>query len=147
MTGSSRFRARASREINRDSFIGEWPECGLVLFNSPADPRPQIRIEGGRIVELDGRPEAEYDLLDRFVALHAIDVSAAEQAMATDSQAIVRMLVDIGTPRATVVRTVSGLTPAKIMEVVDCLNVVEMMMALQKMRARRTPSNQAHVTN
>ena len=43
--------------------------------------------------------------------------------------------------------SVSGLTPARIMEVVHCLNVVEMMMALQKMRARRTPSNQAHVTN
>src|SRR5205823_3227351 len=32
-------------------------------------------------------------------------------------------------------------------EVVGHLNVVEMMMALQKMRARRTPANQAHVTN
>jgi propanediol dehydratase large subunit len=30
---------------------------------------------------------------------------------------------------------------------VNRLNVVEMMMAMQKMRARRTPSNQAHVTN
>ena len=27
------------------------------------------------------------------------------------------------------------------------MNVVEMMMALQKMRARRTPANQCHVTN
>jgi propanediol dehydratase large subunit len=45
------------------------------------------------------------------------------------------------------VRIVSGLTPAKIMDVVSRLNVVEMMMALQKMRTRRTPSNQAHVTN
>jgi propanediol dehydratase large subunit len=67
--------------------------------------------------------------------------------MATDSLAIARMLVDIAVPRASVVRVVSGLTPAKIVEVVDRLNVVEMMMALQKMRARRTPSNQAHVTN
>ena len=45
------------------------------------------------------------------------------------------------------IRLFAGLTPAKIMQVVDCLNVLEMMMALQKMRARRTPSNQAHVTN
>ena len=67
--------------------------------------------------------------------------------MATDSLAIARMLVDIAVPRASVVRIISGLTPAKIVEVVDRLNVVEMMMALQKMRARRTPSNQAHVTN
>ncbi|KDS04530.1 propanediol dehydratase large subunit, partial [Salmonella enterica subsp. enterica serovar Heidelberg str. RI-11-014316] len=27
------------------------------------------------------------------------------------------------------------------------MNVVEMMMSMQKMRARRTPSQQAHVTN
>lgn len=147
MTGSSRFRARASREVNRDSFIQEWPETGLVLFNSAADPKPQIRIERGRIVELDGRPEAQFDILDRFIARRAIDVSAAEQAMATDSLEIARMLVDIRVPRASAVRMAGGLTPAKIMEVVNCLNVVEMMMALQKMRARRTPSNQAHVTN
>ncbi|ECY6241448.1 acetolactate synthase small subunit [Salmonella enterica subsp. enterica serovar Bredeney] len=36
---------------------------------------------------------------------------------------------------------------AKIVEVVSHMNVVEMMMAMQKMRARRTPSQQAHVTN
>jgi propanediol dehydratase large subunit len=147
MSSSLRFQARAKREINRDSFIQEWPETGLILFNSPADPKPQIRIQDGRIVELDGKPETEFDLLDRFIARRAIDVTAAEQAMATDSLAIARMLVDIAVPRASVVRLVSGLTPAKIVEVVDRLNVVEMMMALQKMRARRTPSNQAHVTN
>jgi len=147
MSPSLRFQARANREINRDSFIQEWPETGLILFNSPADPKPQIKIQDGRIVELDGKPESEFDLLDRFIARRAIDVTAAERAMATDSLAIARMLVDIAVPRASVVRVVSGLTPAKIVEVVDCLNVVEMMMALQKMRARRTPSNQAHVTN
>ena len=147
MSPSLRFQARAKREINRDSFIQEWPETGLILFNSPADPKPQIKIQDGRIVELDGKPESEFDLLDRFIARRAIDVAVAERAMATDSLAIARMLVDIAVPRASVVRVVSGLTPAKIVEVVDCLNVVEMMMALQKMRARRTPSNQAHVTN
>ena len=147
MSPSLRFQARANREINRDSFIQEWPETGLILFNSPADPKPQIKIQDGRIVELDGKPESEFDLLDRFIARRAIDVTAAERAMATDSLAIARMLVDIAVPRASVVRVVSGLTPAKIVEVVDRLNVVEMMMALQKMRARRTPSNQAHVTN
>jgi propanediol dehydratase large subunit len=147
MPGSLRFQSRNAREINRDSFIHEWPETGLVLFNSPADPKPQLAIRDGRVVELDGRPESQYDMLDRFIANHAIDVTVAEEAMAMDSPAIARMLVDIAVPRAHVARIVSGLTPAKVVEVVDCLNVVEMMMALQKMRARRTPSNQAHVTN
>ena len=46
-----------------------------------------------------------------------------------------------------VIRLINGLTAAKLVEVVSHLNVVEMMMALQKMRVRRTPANQAHVTN
>jgi propanediol dehydratase large subunit len=144
---SKRFRSRAERDINKDSYIQEWPETGLILFNSPADPQPQIRVEGGRIVELDGKPESQFDILDRFIALRAIDPAAAVEAMALDSLTIARALVDIQTSRAEIVRLFTGLTPAKIMQVVDCLNVVEMMMALQKMRARRTPSNQAHVTN
>ncbi len=147
MAGSKRFAARSGRAINRDSFIQEWPETGLILFNSPCDPRPQIRIGAGRIVELDGKPESQFDMLDRFIARHAIDVSVAEEAMALDSLSIARMLVDIATPREAVVRIARGLTPAKIMEVAGRLNVLEMMMALQKMRARRTPANQAHVTN
>jgi propanediol dehydratase large subunit len=60
---------------------------------------------------------------------------------------IARMIVDINVPREKVVKVFSGLTPAKIAAVIDELNVVEMMMGVQKMRARRTPSNQAHVTN
>lgn len=144
---SKRIAARAAREINRDSFIHEWPETGLILFNSPADPQPQIRIQQGRVVELDGRPESQFDLIDHFIARHAIDVAAAERAMAMDSVAIARMLVDIHVPRQEAIRLCAGLTPAKIMRVVNSLNVVEMMMALQKLRARRTPSNQAHVTN
>lgn len=147
MTGSKRFQARARREVNRDSFIQEWPETGLILFNSPADPKPQIKIQGGLITELDGKPRAQFDILDRFIAHHAIDTGIAERAMAIDSLSIARMLVDVNTSREAVLSLVSGLTPAKIMEVVNCLNVVEMMMALQKMRARSTPSNQAHVTN
>jgi propanediol dehydratase large subunit len=58
-----------------------------------------------------------------------------------------RSLADFNVPREQVLRRFSGLTPAKLTQVVNRLNVVEMMMAMQKMRARRTPSNQAHVTN
>jgi len=147
MALSKRFQSRAERPVNRDSFIHEWPETGLVIFNSPSDPKPSIRIAGGRIVELDGRPEAEFDMLDRFIALRAIDLSVAPEAMALDPLAVARMLVDIHVSRREVARLIGGLSPARVVEVVDRLNVVEMMMALQKMRARRTPSNQAHVTN
>ena len=60
---------------------------------------------------------------------------------------IARMLADINVPRAKIVTIATSITPAKLVEVVDHLNVVEMMMALQKMRARKTPSNQCHITN
>src|SRR4051794_21121471 len=85
MTQSKRFQVRGEREINRDSFIHEWPEKGLVLFNSPLDPKPQVKVAGGRIVELDGKPEAEFDILDRFIATRAIDLSVAEEAMSMPS--------------------------------------------------------------
>ena len=147
MSGSRRFEARARREVNNDSFIHEWAETGLALFRSPSDPLPGIRVRDGRVVELDGTPEDRFDMLDRFIARHAIDPAVAEEAMAMDSTALARRLADFSVPRAEVVRLVSGLTPAKIIDVIDQLNVVEMMMTLQKMRARRTPSNQAHVTN
>jgi propanediol dehydratase large subunit len=144
---SKRSASRAAREVNRDSFIHEWAETGLILFASPADPRPSVRVENGRIVELDGRSEGEFDMLDRFIARHAIDPAVAPEAMVLDALAIARQLADFHTPRAQLVRLISGLTPARIVEVVNCLNVVEMMAALQKMRARGAPSNQAHVTN
>ena len=147
MFSSKRFQARAQREINKDSFIHEWSEKGLILFESPNDPHPQIKVRQGKVVELDGRPEAEFDLLDRFIADYAIDASIAEACMATDSLGLARSLADFNVPRHEVLRLFSGLTPAKLTQVVNRLNVVEMMMAMQKMRARRTPSNQAHVTN
>ncbi len=147
MNRSKRFQSRSQRDINKDSFIHEWPETGLIVFNSPGDPKPQIRVVDGRITELDGKTEAEFDVIDRFIARYAIDPSRARKSMAMNPLAIARKLVDFQSPREEVVKVFSGLTPAKIMEVVNHLNVVEMMMALQKMRARRTPSNQAHVTN
>jgi len=57
------------------------------------------------------------------------------------------MVLDIHVDRQKIVRLMSGLTPAKMLEVVNHLDTVEMMMALHKMHARKTPANQAHVTN
>src|SRR5262249_46821795 len=135
MKCSKRFESRSGRDINKDSFIHEWPETGLILFNSPNDPPPQIRIVDGRITELDGKAEAQFDWIDQFIARYAIDPRRAEKSMAMDSLAIARLLVDFEGGREEIVRIFSGLTPAKIVEVVNHLNVVEMMMALQKMRA------------
>ncbi|MDY5976004.1 MAG: propanediol/glycerol family dehydratase large subunit, partial [Anaerovoracaceae bacterium] len=64
-----------------------------------------------------------------------------------DSLEIAKMLVDINVPREEIVRICCGCTPAKLVEIVRHLNVVEIMMAQMKMRTRKTPANQAHATN
>ena len=147
MPRSKRFAALAERPINKDSFVHEWPEVGLIVTDSPFDPAPSLRIEGGRVVEMDGVARADMDLIDRFIADHALDLSVAEEAMATPPEAIARMLVDVNVPRAEIVRLVGGCTAARLVEIIRQMSVLEMMMGLAKMRARRTPANQAHVTN
>lgn len=144
---SKRFQVLAERPVNKDGFVNEWPEVGFIAMESPNDPKPSIHIENGKVVELDGKKRDEFDFLDRFIADYGINLDNAEQVMNTDSLELARMLVDINVPREKIVPLTTAMTPAKIVEVVEKLNVVEMMMALQKMRARKTPSNQCHVTN
>jgi propanediol dehydratase large subunit len=147
VTGSKRFEKRAARPVNRDTFVAEAADLGLCVMDSPHDPKPSIAIERGRIVEIDGRREADFDTVDRYIARHAIDPAVAAEAMAIPSLDIARMMVDIAVPRREIMRLLGGSTPAKLCEIVGHLDVVEMMMALKKMRARRRPGNQAHVTN
>ncbi|MFN7270083.1 MAG: propanediol/glycerol family dehydratase large subunit [Cereibacter sp.] len=147
MQRSRRFEVRSRRPVNLDTFVAEDPEMGLVAMDSPNDPVPSLVIVKGRIVEMDGREEADFDTIDRYIAAHSLDRSVAAEAMALPSLDLARRLVDITTPRADLIRLFSGCTPAKLCQIVSHLNVVEMMMAMQKMRARRTPGNQAHVTN
>ena len=147
MRRSKRFEVLAQRPVNQDGLIGEWPEEGLIAMESPYDPASSVKVENGRIVELDGKSRAEFDMIDRFIADYAINVPEAERAMQLDALEIARMLVDIHVSREEIITITTAITPAKAVEVMAQMNVVEMMMALQKMRARRTPSNQCHVTN
>lgn len=147
MSESRRFGILAEREINRETFVEPWPEAGLCVADSPFDPLPSLRIENGQVVELDGRPRAEFDTLDLFIADHALDLAVAEETMATPSLDLARMLVDINVPRAAVLRLARGGTPAKLVDIIKHLSVLEMMVGLAKMRGRKTPANQAHVTN
>ena len=57
------------------------------------------------------------------------------------------MLIDPSVTRKDVIAVTNGLTPAKLLAVAKTLNIVEIMMGIQKMRARRTPANQAHCTS
>jgi propanediol dehydratase large subunit len=144
---SKRYQTRSERPINRETFISPWPEVGLQTMHSPDDPVPSIQIEGGAVVEMDGTCSEKFDLIDHFIARHSIDLEIANRAMDTPSVDIARMLVDINVPRAEIIELVSGCTAAKLVDIVQHMTVLEMMMALSKMRVRRTPANQAHVTN
>ena len=147
MTRSKRFKIRETRPINRETFIHPWPEVGLIVADGPYDPSPSLVIADGVVVEMDGVRREDFDLLDRFIAAHSLDLDVAEEAMATPSRDIARMLVDIDVRRDAVLRLTRGCTAAKLVDIVREMNVLEMMMGLTKMRARRTPANQAHVTN
>jgi len=142
-----RFEILEKRPVNQDGFIKEWIDVGLVAMESPNDPPPGIKIQNGKVIEMDGKRRDDFDMIDMWIANHTIDTKVAEEVMAIDSLKIARMLVDINVPRHEVVRLSVGMTPAKYMDVLKRLNIVELMMAMQKLRPRRTPSNQAHVTN
>ena len=67
--------------------------------------------------------------------------------MATDSLEIARMLVDINVNRQECLKYTTAVTPAKLVEIVGNLSVLEAMMGITKMRCRLKPANQCHVTN
>jgi propanediol dehydratase large subunit len=144
---SGRFRALDERLVNLDGFVHEAHDLGFAAMRSNGDPHGSLHTEDGVVVDLDGRNRAAFDLIDLFIADHAIDLAVAEEAMAIPALDVARRLVDPAVPAADLRRLAAGMTPARVVEVLNCLNVVELMMAAQKLRARRTPSNQAHVTN
>lgn len=144
---SKRFEILSKKPVNQDGFIKEWPEVGLIAMNSPNDPKPSIKINKGTVVELDGKLRDDFDMIDRFIADYAINLDNAEKVMNMKSIDISKMLVDVNVSRDEIIKLTTSMTPAKVVEVVENMNVVEMMMALQKMRARKVPANQSHVTN
>lgn len=147
MKTSKRFEQLSKRPINQDSFFTEWPEGGLSAMRSPYDPSPSLRIENGTIVEMDGKTRDEFDSLELYIASYGIQLDKAEEAMAIPSREIAKRIVDINYTREDVIAITTAITPAKMLEVVRHLNAVEIMMGQMKMRARKTPSNQAIVTN
>ncbi|HUE44793.1 MAG TPA: propanediol/glycerol family dehydratase large subunit [Aestuariivirgaceae bacterium] len=142
-----RFAEWDERPLRLDKFAAEDPAHGFAAFNAAHDPRPQATVAGGRIVAMDGVAESDFDMIDAFIARHHLDPAIAEEAMAVPSETLARMLVDISVPRTELVRLAHGLTPAKLAEAVAHLNALEIAFAYAKMRSRRTPGNQAHVTN
>ncbi|HYO40650.1 MAG TPA: propanediol/glycerol family dehydratase large subunit [Nocardioidaceae bacterium] len=142
-----RIRFMDQQRVNLDGFAHEDVALGLKATDSPDDPSPSLVVRDGRVVEMDGRAAADFDTLDAMIAAHGVDLAVAEEAMALDDVAFARLFVDVDTSRAEVVRLCAGTTPAKLARVVGLLRPAELVIAMTKMRARRTPSNQAHVTN
>ncbi len=135
------------RPLRLDKFAVEDAAHGFSAFTSPADPKPGVSIKAGRIASMDGVLVHDFDMIDEFIARHHLDPEIAPEAMAMDSGEVARMLVDMNVPREQLVRLAHGMTPAKLADVVSRLNALEIAFAYSKMRARKTPGNQAHVTN
>ncbi len=144
---SKRFEVLKNRPVNQDGFVQEWAEVGLIAMNGPNDPVPSIKISNGEVIELDGKRKENFDSIDTFIARYGINLKNAERVMGMSSQELAKMLCDPNVSRSDIIPLTTAMTPAKIVEVMGHMNVVEMMMSLQKMRARKTPSNQCHVTN
>ncbi len=135
------------RPLRLDLFARDDPANGFSAFRSPADPRPGLTMTGGRIAGMDGILAHDFDLIDAFIADYHLDPEVAAEAMAMESDQVARMLVDMNVPRGTLVRLARGMTPAKLADVVGRLNALEIAFAYSRMRPRRTPGNQGHVTN
>jgi propanediol dehydratase large subunit len=142
-----RIRFMDAQRVNLDGFAVEDAGLGLIAMRSPHDPEPGLVIRDGRVTEMDGVPEDRFDSLDTYIARHGIDLAAAPEAMALPDVEFARKLVSPDVPRAEVVWLSAGATPAKLARVLALLRPPELCQAMTKMRARRTPSNQAHVTN
>lgn len=142
-----RIRFMDEQRVNLDGFAVPDVDLGLMAFASPHDPIPSLVISEGRVTELDSRPASEFDAIDSFIAAHGIDLDVAIEAMALDNLVAARMFIDPNVSRSEIVRLVAGMTPAKLAEIITLLRPAELVIAMTKMRARRTPSNQAHVTN
>ncbi len=142
-----RFSDWDERPLRLDKFAVEDAAHGFSAFSSPNDAKPGVIIEAGRVASMDGVEAKDFDMIDSFIAHYHLDPAVAPAAMAMPSLELARMLVDMTVPREKLCRLAHGLTPAKLAETVSHLSSMEIAFAYSKMRARKTPGNQAHVTN
>lgn len=147
MKRQKRFEALEKQPIHQDTFVKEWPEEGFVAMMGPNDPKPSVRVENGKIVEMDGKKREDFDLIDLYIAEYGINPDNVENVIRMDSTKIAKMLIDPNVSRDEILTITSALTPAKAEEIISKLDFAEMIMAIKKMRPRRKPDNQCHVTN
>jgi propanediol dehydratase large subunit len=90
---SRRAASRAGRDVHKETLVSPAPPLGLVALAGPSDPEPTLVVEDGRVAELDGRPAAEFDVIDRFIAAHGLDLEVAAEAMALPELELARRAV------------------------------------------------------
>ena len=144
-----RIRMLDEQRVNLDGFAEADPELGMISHLSPYDPEPSwVVAEDGTVLEMDSTAAADFDTIDEFIVRYAVDHAEAPRSMAMSEVDLARLIVDSSVPREQVLRVCAGLTPAKMARVV----------AIAAARrdpdgddedagSRRTPANQAHVTN
>ena len=104
-----RVRFMDQQRVNLDGFAVENPELGLAALRSPHDPPPSLVITDGRVTELDGVPEAEFDSIYTYIARHGLDLSVAAEVMALSEVVFARLLVDPAVPRHEIIRLSAAL--------------------------------------
>jgi len=92
---SRRFASRATRDLQLEQLVSPVAELGLVAANGPNDPEPELVVDAGVVTRMDGRASADFDVIDRFVVAHGLDLEVAEVAMALSDDELARKLVDV----------------------------------------------------
>ena len=68
-----RFDDWDGRALRLDKFAVEDPENGFSAFAGAADPKPGLKISGGKVAAMDGVAAEDFDLIDTFIATYHID--------------------------------------------------------------------------
>jgi len=73
---SKRFEVLSQRPVNQDGYVKEWVEEGFIAMESPQDPKPSLVIEGGRIVELDGKHREDF-AKTLILSIHSLQITVS----------------------------------------------------------------------
>ena len=133
--------AREQRELRRELLISPLPGARARRDGRARTTRSRSSwSRTASCVELDGRPRADFDVIDRFIA--AARDRPRRRRRGRWRSATTRSRAGSSTstcPREELVRLSRGLTPARLARVAGMLDPVELMFALKKLRARRAP--------
>src|ERR1700734_2029103 len=98
-----RIRFMDQQRVNLDGFAVENPGRGRGALPPPADPEPGLVIKDGRVTELDGVAEPDFDSIDAYIARHGLDLAAAPEAMGLSDAEFARQVVRPDVPRAEII--------------------------------------------